>query len=135
MNEQKRWYDKNKTLSTLISHLEDSVPEKQKYIAKTIIKMSKQENITVDPPTAYVRNLRRKWYDWDETVSLSMEYLKSAPEEIQSKIAGKILYNMKKIDRFIEENFDSLQIDEEKIEESSDNIENSFDRQEEINSF
>ncbi len=104
MNKIKRWYDSNVKLNKLVIHLEQSSPEKQKFVAKTIIKISREENLHVEPVTAYVRQLRRRWYDYDETVALAMEYLKIAPYDLQTKISAKILFNMNKIDEFIEQN-------------------------------
>lgn len=87
----------------LVTHLEKAPPEKQVYVAKAIIKLSKQEKIKVEPVSLYVRQLRRRWYDDDETTALAMEYLKNASDEQQTKIAGKILLNMNKIDKFLED--------------------------------
>ncbi len=102
MREVKRWYDHNDKVYILITHLQRSPLEKQLFVCKTIIKMCREENIHVKNVTLYVRQLRRRWYDYDETVCLAMEHLKIAPSDLQAKIASKILYNMKKIDEFLE---------------------------------
>ena len=102
MKEIKRWHDHNDKLNILITHLERSPEEKQQFIAKTMIKLIRAENIYVENVTLYVRQLRRRWYDYDETLCLAIEHLKKAPEDLQVKIAEKLLFNMKKIDDFLE---------------------------------
>jgi len=84
--------------------MEASPPQKQKYIAKTVIKICRQEKVYVDQVSLYLRQLRRRWYDRDETVCLAIEHLKEAPFEVQTKVAGKILRNIEKIEAFLEKN-------------------------------
>lgn len=91
-----------------MAHLEKSPRAKQKFVAKKITQMARSKNIFVkEVPTKYLRNLRRRWYDNDETLCLAVEHLKSAPVELQTRIAEKILLNMSKIDKIILEKHDS----------------------------
>jgi len=114
---KKRWYENNENLNILVKDLEPASLLKQVYIAKIIIKMCRSEGIFVkENVSSYVRQLRRRWYDKDETVCLSMEHLKITPDDIQTKVAGKILYNLDKINEFLDRVFFSEEESEEKEE-------------------
>lgn len=102
MENIKRWHDHDDKLNILITHIKRSPEEKQEFIAKTMIKLLRDENIYVNKVSLYVRKLRRRWYDYNDIICLAMEHLKMAPAELQVKIAVKLLFNMKKIDNFIE---------------------------------
>lgn len=108
MDKIKRWYDVNEKVSILMSHLEKSPELKQKFVAKKITQMARSKNIIINEiPSEYLRKLRRRWYDNDETVCLAIEHLKIAPPILQTRIAEKILLNINKIDDYIMKQLDT----------------------------
>ena len=113
MAQIKRWHDYNDKLNILITHLERSPEEKRQLLSKTIIKLSRDKNIRVENVTMYVRQLRRRWYDYDETVCLAVEHLKEAPFEIQTWISETILFNMTKFDSFLRKIYTESEPEEE----------------------
>ena len=89
----KRWYDVDPTVSLAVSLMRNANVITQYKCADLIIKTSKEngldmsENILTD---AFTYVLRR-WYDTDQKIAESFEYLKSLPEELQKEVALKII--------------------------------------------
>ena len=89
----KRWYDIDPTVSLAVSLMRNANILTQYKCADLIIRASKDhgidhsENILTD---AFNYVLRR-WYDTDQKIAESFEYLKLMPEEIQKETALEII--------------------------------------------
>ena len=85
----KRWYDIDPTVSLAVSLMRNANIMTQYKCADLIVKKSKDsgvdlaDNILAD---AFSYVLRR-WYDTDQKIAESFEYLKSLPEELQKEVA------------------------------------------------
>lgn len=85
----KRWYDVDPTVSLAVSLMRNANIMTQYKCADIIVKKSKDngidlsENILAD---AFTYVLRR-WYDTDQKIAESFEYLKSLPLELQKEVA------------------------------------------------
>ena len=89
----KRWYDLDPTVSLAVSLMRNANILSQYKCADYITAKSKEygidlsENILTD---AFNYVLRR-WYDTDQKIAESFEYLKLLPEELQKEIALEII--------------------------------------------
>ena len=85
----KRWYDVDPTVSLAVSLMRNANIMTQYKCADLIVKKSKDngvdlaDNILAD---AFSYVLRR-WYDTDQKIAESFEYLKSLPDELQKEVA------------------------------------------------
>ena len=85
----KRWYDVDPTVSLAVSLMRNANIMTQYKCADLIVQKSKDngidlaDNILTD---AFTYVLRR-WYDTDQKIAESFEYLKSLPQEIQKEVA------------------------------------------------
>ena len=85
----KRWYDVDPTVSLAVSLMRNANIMTQYKCADLIVKKSKNngidlvDNILTD---AFTYVLRR-WYDTDQKIAESFEYLKSLPDELQKEVA------------------------------------------------
>ena len=85
----KRWYDIDPTVSLAVSLMRNANIMTQYKCADLIVKKSKYnvidlaDNILTD---AFTYVLRR-WYDTDQKIAESFEYLKSLPDELQKEVA------------------------------------------------
>ncbi len=93
-----RWYDNDATVSLAVSIMRNAEIDKQILAAKKIIEIAKEQYIMVKDVSIYVRTFRRRWYDADESICKSMEYLKAAPLEIQKQIAIEVINFLCEID-------------------------------------
>jgi len=82
-----RWYDNDATVSLAISLLRNAMPDYQIMAAKKIVELAKSFDVKAKDVSIYVRTFRRRWYDSDENLCMSMEYFREAPPEIQKKLA------------------------------------------------
>ena len=91
----KRWYDIDPTVSLAVSLMRNANIMAQYKCADLIVKKSKEygldlsENIITD---AFNYVLRR-WYDTDQKIAESFEYLKLMPDDVQ-KITALELINL-----------------------------------------
>ena len=94
----KRWYDIDPTVSLAVSLMRNANIISQYKCADLIINKSRDngidlsENILVD---AFNYVLRR-WYDTDQKIAESFEYLKSMPEELQKETALELISLLQK---------------------------------------
>ena len=89
----KRWYDIDPTVSLAVSLMRNADVMTQYKCADFIVKKSKEngidlaENILTD---AFNYVLRR-WYDTDQKIAESFEYLKLLPEDLQKETALELI--------------------------------------------
>ena len=89
----KRWYDIDPTVSLAVSLMRNAHIMSQYKCADLIVKKSKDygidcsENIITD---AFNYVLRR-WYDTDQKIAESFEYLKLMPEDLQKETALELI--------------------------------------------
>lgn len=89
----KRWYDIDPTVSLAVSLMRNASIMVQYDCADLIISKSKEngvdlaDNILTD---AFTYVLRR-WYDTDQKVAESFEYLKCLPTEVQKEVALELI--------------------------------------------
>lgn len=89
----KRWYDSDPTVSLAVSLMRNANIASQYKCADLIVQKSKDngidlsENILTD---AFTYVLRR-WYDTDQKIAESFEYLKLLPLDIQKEVALDII--------------------------------------------
>ena len=89
----KRWYDIDPTVSLAVSLMRNANIMTQYKCADLIVKKSKDsgvdlaDNILAD---AFSYVLRR-WYDTDQKIAESFEYLKSLSEELQKEVALELI--------------------------------------------
>ena len=89
----KRWYDIDPTVSLAVSLMRNANIMSQYKCADLIIRKSKDfgldlsENIITD---AFNYVLRR-WYDTDQKIAESFEYLKLMPEDVQKETALELI--------------------------------------------
>ena len=89
----KRWYDIDPTVSLAVSLMRNANIMSQYKCADLIVRKSKDygldlsENIITD---AFNYVLRR-WYDTDQKIAESFEYLKQLPEDMQKETALEII--------------------------------------------
>jgi len=72
--------------------------DKQILASRKIIEIAKSHDILAKNVSHYVRTFRRRWYDVDEELCMSIECLKTASLEIQKKIAIEIINFMCEIE-------------------------------------
>ena len=88
---KKRWYDNDATVSLAVSILRNTELEKQIQVAKKITEIAKVHAIVPKDVSVYIRTLRRRWYDVDEELGAAMECFKIAPEEVQKEMAVQVI--------------------------------------------
>lgn len=89
----KRWYDVDPTVSLAVSLMRNANILTQYKCADLIIKTSKDNGIDLSDnilTDAFTYVLRR-WYDTDQKIAESFEYLKLLPIEIQKSVALDII--------------------------------------------
>jgi hypothetical protein len=98
----KRWYDIDPTVSLAVSLMRNANIISQYKCADLIINKSKDngfdmsENILVD---AFNYVLRR-WYDTDQKIAESFEYLKQMPDELQKETALELISLLQKEEKY-----------------------------------
>ena len=89
----KRWYDIDPTVSLAVSLMRNASIITQYDCADLIINKSKEhgidlaDNILTD---AFTYVLRR-WYDTDQKIAESFEYLKCLPVDVQKEVALELI--------------------------------------------
>ena len=83
--ENKRWYDLDPTVSLAVSLMRNANIRLQYKCADCIVEYSKNNGIDLskDIITDAFNYVLRRWYDTDQKIAESFEYLKLMPAELQ----------------------------------------------------
>jgi len=90
---QKRWYDIDPTVSLAVSLMRNANIISQYKCADLIISKSKENGIDLSENiiTDAFNYVLRRWYDTDQKIAESFEYLKLLPAELQKETALEII--------------------------------------------
>ena len=85
----KRWYDIDPTVSLAVSLMRNANVMSQYKCADYIVKMSKDNGLDLSENiiTDVFNYVLRRWYDTDQKIAESFEYLKLMPTELQKETA------------------------------------------------
>ena len=89
----KRWYDVDPTVSLAVSLMRNANIMTQYKCADLIVKASKENGIDISENVladAFTYVLRR-WYDPDQKIAESFEYLKLLPINLQKEVALQLI--------------------------------------------
>ena len=93
----KRWYDKEPTLSLAVSLMKNSSVEVQLSCAELIVRMAQDFGVVLNNNLFGAFNyVLHRWYDESEPISEAFDYLKEADEETRKQIALEIISYLKK---------------------------------------
>ena len=89
----KRWYDIDPTVSLAVSLMRNASILTQYKCADLIVTKSKENGLDVSENiiTDAFNYVLRRWYDTDQKIAESFEYLKLMPEDIQKEMALEII--------------------------------------------
>lgn len=89
----KRWYDVDPTVSLAVSLMRNSNIITQYRCADIIVSKSKNNGIDLSENilTDAFNYVLRRWYDTDQKIAESFEYLKQMPETLQKETALDII--------------------------------------------
>ena len=89
----KRWYDVDPTVSLAVSLMRNSNILTQYKCAELIVQSSKENGIDLSENilTDAFNYVLRRWYDTDQKIAESFEYLKLLPGDIQKEVALNII--------------------------------------------
>ena len=93
----KRWYDIDPTVSLAVSLMRNANIMSQYKCADLIVAKSKENGIDLSNNiiTDAFNYVLRRWYDTDQKIAESFEYLKLMPEDIQKDVAHEIIALLK----------------------------------------
>ncbi len=96
----KRWYDIDPTVSLAVSLMRNENIMSQYKCADNIVKKSKENGIDLSENilTDAFNYVLRRWYDTDQKIAESFEYLKLLPESLQKETALEIIELLQKED-------------------------------------
>lgn len=84
----KRWYDKEPTLSLAVSFIKNSSPEQQRNVASKIIEKATANGVRINKAKLVFKS---RWSDEDEKLMFAMEYFKESSPEDQQIIAVEVI--------------------------------------------
>ena len=89
----KRWYDVDPTVSLAVSLMRNANILTQYKCADLIIKTSKDNGLDLSDNilTDAFNYVLRRWYDTDQKIAESFEYLKLLPADIQKSVSLDII--------------------------------------------
>ena len=93
----KRWYDKEPTLSLAVSLMKNSSLDVQLSCAELIVRMAQDYGVTLNTNLFGAFNyVLHRWYDSSEQISEAFDYLREADDETRKQIAFEIISYLKK---------------------------------------
>ena len=89
----KRWYDIDPTVSLAVSLMRNANIVTQYKCADLIVERSKENGIDLSENilTDAFNYVLRRWYDTDQKIAESFEYLKSLPDTLQKEVALELI--------------------------------------------
>ena len=87
-----RWYDKDATLSLMVSLIKNTDLNLRLECAKIILDMCKENEIFLD--LNFFDNVQyslKRWYDKEKPLFEAFEYLHAAPEDVRKKIVIDVI--------------------------------------------
>ena len=89
----KRWYDVDPTVSLAVSLMRNASIMTQYKCADLIVKTSKENGVDISENvlTDAFNYVLRRWYDTDQKIAESFEYLKLLPVDIQKEVALQLI--------------------------------------------
>lgn len=95
---KRRWYDLDPALSLAVSLMCNSDDETKDYCAKFIIKTLQENNVKINEGFAQVIRKFTRWYDENKDLSIAMDQLKEASDELKKKIALDIIEHLQTVE-------------------------------------
>jgi hypothetical protein len=92
----KRWYDKDPTLSLAVSLIKNESAARQSACAQMIIDTAVNSGVKKSNTLIDAFNYVLRWYDADEKITDAFDYLKAAAEDIRKEIAIEIIEYLQK---------------------------------------
>ena len=89
----KRWYDIDPTVSLAVSLMRNANIMSQYKCADLIVNKSKEQGLDLSENilTDAFNYVLRRWYDTDQKIAESFEYLKQMPDDMQKETALEII--------------------------------------------
>ena len=89
----KRWYDIDPTVSLAVSLMRNANIMTQYKCAEYIVSKSKENGVDLSDNilTDAFNFVLRRWYDTDQKIAESFEYLKLLPIELQKEVALDVI--------------------------------------------
>lgn len=89
----KRWYDIDPTVSLAVSLMRNANLITQYKCADLIVQRSKENGIDLSENilTDAFNYVLRRWYDTDQKIAESFEYLKLLPDNLQKEVALELI--------------------------------------------
>ena len=95
--DNKRWYDKEPTLSLAVSLIKNSDIDTQLSCAGLIVKLAQDYGVVLNSNLFGAFNyVLHRWYDETEPLSEAFDYLKEADDETRKQIAIEVISYLKK---------------------------------------
>lgn len=95
--DNKRWYDKEPTLSLAVSLMKNSSVDVQLSCAELIVRMAQDFGVVLNTNLFGAFNyVLHRWYDSSEPISEAFDYLKEADDETRKQIALEVISYLKK---------------------------------------
>lgn len=95
--DNKRWYDKEPTLSLAVSLVKNSKSEVQVKCAEFIKNKAQDMGVTLNTNLLGAFNyVLHRWYDSTDEVKVAFDYLREADEETRKQIAVEVISFLQK---------------------------------------
>ena len=94
MNSQKRWYDRDETVSYMVSLIEHADEDLQMECMKIIIAKAKEYGVKLadnEIEESIIDRFFRRWYDKNKIIQEAFEYLRKCTFDVQKGIAHTII--------------------------------------------
>lgn len=99
VDNKSRWYDHDPTISLAISILRNANHRNQLLVADYVIQKAKEHNIPMEKIAPKKTGLFfRRWYDSDERLYYTLEYLRVLPDDIQKSLSIEMINYLCELD-------------------------------------
>jgi len=100
INNTKRWYDQNPTVSLAISIFRNASRENQKLVANFLLE-NVFNNSKIKIHARKIPLFNRRWYDHDENVYMAVEFIRLSSANAQNQVAVEIINYLYALDSSI----------------------------------